>query len=143
MAEEMNEMEELEDEIIELVDEEGKVLRFKLLDVTEYKGEKYTLLIAAEPNEEIDEDEVVIFRLNEEEEMLEPIEDEALLDEVYDFYCSETEDPEEFVSFFITIARIDQEPTEEPTVEPTVEPTPVPTEEVTPTEEEPLPDDPD
>ena len=87
--------EELEEEIIELIDEEGKIIKFKLLDVTEYKGEKYTLLLAAEPNDEIGEDEVVIFRLNEQEETLEPIEDEALLDEIFDFYQSETEGDEE------------------------------------------------
>jgi hypothetical protein len=83
---------EEEDEIIELVDDDGKVLKFKLLDVCEYKGEKYTLLIAAEPNEEIADDEVVIFRLNEKEEVLEPIEDDALLDEVYDYYCNEQDE---------------------------------------------------
>lgn len=87
--------EQFEDEgLIELVDDFGKVLKFKLLDVTEYKGEKYTLLLAAEPNEEIEEDEVVIFRLNEAEESLEPIEDEGLLQEVFDFYQQE-EDEEE------------------------------------------------
>lgn len=86
------ELEEEEEEIIELVDEEGKVIKFKLLDVTEYKGEKYTLLLAAEPNDEIAEDEVVIFRLNEKEETLEPIEDEELLDEVFEFYQSESEE---------------------------------------------------
>lgn len=80
------------DELIELVDDDGNVINFKLLDVTEYKGEKYTLLLAAEPNDEIAEDEVVIFRFNEKEETLEPIEDEALLQEVFDFYQSETED---------------------------------------------------
>jgi hypothetical protein len=83
---------EEEDEIIELVDDEGKVLKFKLLDVCEYKGEKYTLLIAAEPNEEIADDEVVIFRLNEQEEVLEPIEDDNLLDEIYDYYCKEQDE---------------------------------------------------
>lgn len=86
---------EEENEIIELVDDEGKVLKFKLLDVCEYKGEKYTLLIAAEPNEEIADDEVVIFRLNEKEEMLEPIEDDALLDEIYDYYCKEEDEIED------------------------------------------------
>lgn len=80
------------DEPIELIDDDGNVLKFKLLDVTEYKGVKYTLLLAAEPNEEIADDEVVIFRLNEQEETLEPIEDENLLQEVFDFYQQETED---------------------------------------------------
>ncbi len=83
------------DELIELVDDDGNVINFKLLDVTEYKGEKYTLLLAAEPNDEIAEDEVVIFRFNEKEETLEPIEDETLLQEVFDFYQSETEDEDE------------------------------------------------
>lgn len=87
--------EEEESEIVELIDDDGNVLKFKLLDVTEYKGEKYTLLLAAEPNDEIAEDEVVIFRLNEKEETLEPIEDEELLQEVFDFYVSETEEEDE------------------------------------------------
>jgi S-adenosylmethionine:diacylglycerol 3-amino-3-carboxypropyl transferase len=92
MSEELENSElDLEDEIIELIDDDGNVIKFKLLDVTEYKGVKYTLLLAAEPNEEIAEDEVVIFRLNEEEEVLEPVEDENLLEEVFDFYQQEAE----------------------------------------------------
>lgn len=89
MSEEEEEL--LEEEIVELIDDDGNVIKFKLLDVTEYKGEKYTLLLAAEPNEEIGEDEVVIFRLNEKEETLEPIEDDDLLQEVFDFYQQEVE----------------------------------------------------
>ncbi|MDE6504470.1 MAG: DUF1292 domain-containing protein [Clostridia bacterium] len=89
------ENEEIEEEIIELVDDGGNIIKFKLLDVTEYKGEKYTLLLAAEPSEEIAEDEVVIFRLNEQEEVLEPIEDENLLEEVFEFYQQEA-DAEDF-----------------------------------------------
>lgn len=84
-----------EDEIIELVDDDGNVIKFKLLDVTEYKGEKYTLLLAAEPNDEIADDEVVIFRLNEEEQTLEPIQDDDLLQEVFDFYQKEADEDEE------------------------------------------------
>lgn len=88
--------EELEDNgIIELIDEEGKIINFRLLDVTEYKGVKYTLLLAAEPSEEIADDEVVIFRLNEQDETLEPIEDENLLQEVFDFYQQEEESAED------------------------------------------------
>ena len=91
----MSEEEEvLEEEIVELIDDDGNIIKFKLLDVTEYKGEKYTLLLAAEPNDEIAEDEVVIFRLNEKEEILEPIEDDNLLQEVFDFYQQEVEDEE-------------------------------------------------
>ena len=91
----MDEEEKLDDGIIELIDDENNVVKFRLLDVTEYKGEKYTLLLAAEPNDEIAEDEVVIFRYNEEEGALDPIEDDDLLQEIFDFYQSEEEDGEE------------------------------------------------
>ncbi|MDE6613359.1 MAG: DUF1292 domain-containing protein [Clostridia bacterium] len=84
-------------ELIELIDEQGKIINFKLLDVTEYKGVKYTLLLAAESNEEIAEDEVVIFRLNEKDETLEPVESEELLQEIFDFYQQEV-DGEELIS---------------------------------------------
>ena len=87
--------EEEESEVIELIDDAGKIIKFKLLDVTEYKGEKYTLLLAAEPSDEIADDEVVIFRLNEKEETLEPIEDEKLLEEVFEFYQNEVDEEEE------------------------------------------------
>lgn len=90
-----DEEELLEDEIIELVDDEGKIIKFKLMDVTEYKGEKYTLLLAAEPNDEIADDEVVIFRLNEKEQTLEPIDDDDLLQEVFDFYQAEADAEED------------------------------------------------
>ena len=93
----MDEEEKLDDGIIELIDDENNVVKFRLLDVTEYKGEKYTLLLAAEPNDETAEDEVVIFRLNEKEESLEPIEDEALLQEIFDFYQEETEGEDVYI----------------------------------------------
>lgn len=93
--ENLNQKEEEENEIIELIDDDGKIIKFRLLDVTEYKGEKYTLLLIAEPNDEIAEDEVVIFRLNEKEETLEPIEDEKLLEEVFEFYQSEEDEEED------------------------------------------------
>ena len=83
-----------EGNIIELIDEDENIVRFRLLDVTEYKGNKYTLLIAAEPNDDVEEDEVVIFTLNEEEQTLDPIEDEQLLQEVFDFYLSEQDEEE-------------------------------------------------
>lgn len=82
-------------QVVELIDDDGNIIKFKLLDVTEYKGEKYTLLLAAEPNDEIADDEVVIFRLNQVEETLEPIEDEKLLEEVFEFYQQEADSEED------------------------------------------------
>ncbi|MDE7163183.1 MAG: DUF1292 domain-containing protein [Clostridia bacterium] len=85
----LNDTEAEEEDIIELIDDDDNVIKFRLLDVTEYKGEKYALLLAAEPNDAIAEDEVAIFRYKEEEQMLEPIEDDALLEEVFEFYQNE------------------------------------------------------
>ena len=90
---ELNENED--EEFIELVDDNDNVIKFRLLDVTEYKGEKYALLLAAEPNDAVADDEVAIFRYKEEEQLLEPIEDEALLEEVFEFYQSEDTEGEE------------------------------------------------
>lgn len=92
--EELTPEEELEDGIIELIDEDENVVKFRLLGVTEYKGAKYTLLLPAEPNDDVEEDEVVIFTLKEEEQTLDPIEDEQLLQEVFDFYLSEQDEEE-------------------------------------------------
>ncbi len=78
-----------EEDVIELIDDDNNIIKFRLLDVTEYKGEKYALLLAAEPNDAVAEDEVAIFRYKEEEQILEPIEDENLLQEVFDFYQNE------------------------------------------------------
>ncbi len=95
MADEKDFNETEEEEAIELIDDNGNVIKFRLLDVTEYKGEKYALLLAAEPNDAIAEDEVAIFRYKEEEQMLEPIEDDNLLQEVFDFYQNEDIEGEE------------------------------------------------
>lgn len=84
-----------EEDVIELIDDDDNVIKFRLLDVTEYKGVKYALLLAAEPNDAVAEDEVAIFRYKEEEQMLEPIEDEALLEEVFEFYQNEDDGEEE------------------------------------------------
>lgn len=85
--------EDIEDgDVIELVDDEDNIIKFRLLDVCEYKGEKYALLLAAEPNDAVAEDEVAIFRYKEEEQLLEPIEDEALLEEVFEFYQNEEDE---------------------------------------------------
>lgn len=81
-----------DNELIELIDDDGNIVKFKLLDVTEYKNEKYTLLLSAEPNDDIADDEVLIFRLNEKEQTLETIDDDNLLQEVFDFYRQEAEE---------------------------------------------------
>ncbi len=85
-----------EDRILELETEEG-VIKFYHLATFPYKGVNYCVFQKAEPETEEEEDEVVIYRLEEGEEdgMLCPIEDDALLDEVFAEFCHLYEDFED------------------------------------------------
>ncbi len=80
-----------EEAIIELVDEDGKVIKFRQLDVTEYKGKQYVLLLPAEATDEIPDDEVVILGYDGKEN-LETIDDEKLLNEVFEAWQNEDEE---------------------------------------------------
>ena len=94
--EKMEEKEMLEeDRIIELEDEDGNVERLYHVATIEYRSAMYCVFQKAEPETEEEEDEVVIFALDEENEMLLPIEDEALLDEVFAEFCHQYEDFED------------------------------------------------
>ena len=79
--------EEMENEapLITLEDEEGNEMEFEFLDIVEYEGEEYIVLI--ENNE--DADEVVILKINpiddETEEYL-SIEDEERLDRLFNIF---------------------------------------------------------
>lgn len=77
-------MEEMEDEgaLITLADEEGNEVEFEFLDVVEYEGEEYIVLI--ENDEEADE--VVILKINpidDETEEYASIDDEELLEKLF------------------------------------------------------------
>ena len=83
--------------IVELTTDDGKKLKFFFVGSIDYKGKTYS---AFEPAEEIDglsEDDLVIFELSgddEETAELLPIEDEALLDEVFEEFCRVLEEDE-------------------------------------------------
>ena len=82
----MNEMDmENEGTLITLEDEEGNEVEFEFLDIVEYEEEEYIVLIE---NDE-DADEVVILKINpvdEETEEYVSIEDEDLLDKLFDIF---------------------------------------------------------
>ena len=88
-------LEETEERIIELVDDEGNPEKFLHIGTLPYKGNTYCFFQKAEPETEEEEDEVVIFALDEENEMLYPLEDEQLLDEVFAEFCNQYEDFED------------------------------------------------
>jgi len=101
MSEKMHEVKnETDDElsdIVELTDDAGKVLKFYHIGTLDYKNEWYAFFQPAEEMEGADPDEVVIFLISGDEgnEVLLPVKDEKLLDEVYKEYVKEMEDSDE------------------------------------------------
>ena len=91
------EMQENEEEyIITLTDDEGNEVEYYHIATLPYKGETYCFFQKAEPETEEEEDEVVIYRLTEDKEgqQLCPLEDDALMDEVFAEFCKEYEEYE-------------------------------------------------
>lgn len=84
-------------QVIETVDENGKVVKFELFDIVEVDEQEYALLlpIAAEGEEQEDDDEVVLMRLTKdgEEYVFEVIEDDDEFKKVSEYI--ETMDDEE------------------------------------------------
>lgn len=91
-----NEMEEL-DNIIILNDEEGKEVKFEFLDLIEYEGEEYVILLPADE----DSDEVVILKVedtdSDEEESYVSVDDENVLNEVFEIFKEKFKDEFDFV----------------------------------------------
>ena len=79
-----------EDEVVELTMDDGKKLKFFFVGTIEYKGKAYSAFEPAEEIEGLDEEDLVIFELVEGEDEtcdLLPVEDDALLDEVFEEFC--------------------------------------------------------
>ncbi len=95
-----NNPEEL-DNIIILNDEEGKEVKFEFLDLVELDNEEYIVLLPAEENENEEEGEVVILKIedseNEEEESYVSVEDEEVLNKVFEIFKEKFKDEFDFV----------------------------------------------
>ena len=83
--------EEEEDRIFEVEADDGTIEKLYHLATIEYRKNMYCVFQKAEPETEEEEDEVVIFKLDEANDMLLPLEDEQLLDEVFAQFCNEYE----------------------------------------------------
>ena len=78
-------LQEEEASLITLTDENGVETEFEYLDCIEYQGKEYLVLIPAQE----DADEIVILEIepvDEENENYLAVEDEAVLDAVYDIF---------------------------------------------------------
>jgi uncharacterized protein YrzB (UPF0473 family) len=85
-------------EIVELLDEDGKSVRFEHLMTVEYEGDPYVLLVPIDEVEDVDEDEVIILRIEtgeNGEDAYVGIEDEDLLEKIFERYLEIAEADEE------------------------------------------------
>ncbi len=91
--EDMNEV--YEPEIVVLQDNEGNEVEFELLDVVEYQGEEYIVLI--ENNEEAQDVTILkIESIDDETEEYFGIDDEELLQTVFDVFKEKYKDEFDF-----------------------------------------------
>ena len=97
MSEDINN-EEL-DNIIILNDEEGNEAEFEFLDLIEFEGEEYVVLLPVEESE--DAGEVVILKLedteSEDEESYVSVDDEDVLNKVFEIFKEKFKDDFNFV----------------------------------------------
>ena len=87
MTKHEHELEDLEEQMIETVDEEGNVINFQLIDIIEMDDKEYALLLPQENEDSEEKKEVVLMRLLKEgdEYTFEMIEDDDEFNKVVDF----------------------------------------------------------
>ncbi len=92
----MTNHEEMEEQLIETIDEEGNVINFELIDIIEMEGKEYGLLLPKENDDSEEEKEVVLMRLTKEGEeyVFEMIEDDDEFNKVVDYIDSLEDDIE-------------------------------------------------
>lgn len=91
--------EEEEDDIIELTDDEGNTVRFNYLTTIDYEGELYVLVTEDDGNDDSEEADVVILKIEKDEETQEDIyvtvDDEAIGDAVFAKFMDMLNDEED------------------------------------------------
>ena len=97
-----NNNEEL-DNIVTLKDEDGNDVKFEFLDLIEYEGEEYVILLPTEEVEDSEPDEVVILQIEKaaenpnDEETYISVEDENVLNAVFEIFKDKFKDEFNFV----------------------------------------------
>ena len=94
------------DNIIILNDENGNEVKFEFLDLMEYEGEEYIILLPTEEGE--DNDEVVILKVEDVEddpdmETYVSIDDEDTLNAVFEMFKEKFKDEFNFIDEFLVI----------------------------------------
>lgn len=91
------------DNIVILNDEDGNEVKFEFLDLVELDDEEYVVLLPVTEEGEEEEGEVVILKIednddeNSEEESYVSVEDEGILNRVFDIFKEKFKDDFDFV----------------------------------------------
>ena len=96
------ENEELDDNIVVLNDEEGNEVQFEFLDLVELDDEEYVILLPVVDDGVEEEGEVVILKVEDtdedsEEESYVSVEDEEILNKVFEIFKERFKDDFDFV----------------------------------------------
>ena len=98
----MDENNEELDNILVLNDEEGNEVKFEFLDLVELDGEEYVILLPSEEVNDEEAGEVVILKIedteSEEEESYVSVEDEEVLNKVFEMFKEKFKDEFNFVN---------------------------------------------
>lgn len=98
MSENNHELDMELDDIVELIDEDGNEVRFEHLMTLEHDGQAYICLVPVDPMEDVAEDELVIMRIESDEDgndMYVTIDDDDELDKVFEKYLEIAEADED------------------------------------------------
>ena len=86
------------DNIIELFDENDNPVRFEHIMTLQFQGEDYVLLAPVDPTEDMEEDEVLVLRIDNDEngdEIYVSVDDDAIVQKVFEKYLEIVESEEE------------------------------------------------
>lgn len=86
--EDMN-MEEYEPEMVSLYDEDGDEIQLELLDVIDYEGDSYAVMLPPDDNEVVI---MLLEELNDEEDVYAPVEDDETLTAVFEAFKEKYKD---------------------------------------------------
>ena len=90
--------EELESNIVELTDEEGQTTEFEYLTTIEHKGESYVVLLAPQEEDNEEEGEVVILKIQQDEkgeDTYVSCENDETEQEVFELFMEELDEEED------------------------------------------------
>ena len=83
------------DDKIYVKDNDGREIEFEQVAVVDFCENYYAILYPTSTIEGVGEDEAVVFLIDEEKDQLVYVEDEAVIDGVYEEYCQMLEELED------------------------------------------------